>query len=183
MEFPVTSGSFDPAFGEAGGLWVGSATGLQSWDLASGALRRYGRVEVRPWSDNRGLRALELLSYLAAAEDLTGDAKYAEASAALRTAHGYDQMMVNAKITDPCDDNHSDDEEAFLPLYTYAMAYRRLGRALEPPFLATARRFCRETEPESASLYLAICAVIFGGEPDPRILEDLRGWPLDLIDW
>lgn len=43
MEFSVTSGSFDPAFGEAGGLWVGSATGLQSWDLASGALHAHAR--------------------------------------------------------------------------------------------------------------------------------------------
>ena len=45
--------------------------------------------------------------------------RYSAAATRLRDDLGYGRMMVNAKITDPCDDNHSDDEEAFLPLYTY----------------------------------------------------------------
>ena len=36
--------------------------------------------EVPSWSDDRGLRALEMLSYLAAAEEVTGDATYREAA-------------------------------------------------------------------------------------------------------
>ena len=139
--------------------------------------------EVRAWSDNRGLRALELLSYLAAAEELTGDAKYGAAANHLRDDLGYGRMMVNAKITDPCDDNHSDDEEAFLPLYTYAAAFKRMNRPLDAPFLAVMRRFCRETHREGSSFYLTVCQTALGGKPDPRILDDLRGWPLDLIEW
>ena len=102
--------------------------------------------------------------------------------------------MVNAKITDPCDDNHSDDEEAFLPLYTYVMAYKALGRTREPDFDAALSRLCRVTRPEGASLYLAVCAVASsdgssggaGGVPptaSAALVENLRGWPLELIQW
>jgi hypothetical protein len=89
---------------------------------------------VRDWSDNRGLRALELLGYLAAAEQVTGGAVYNATAQRLRRDYSYGRMMINAKITDPCDDNHSDDEEAFLPLYTYMEAFRRLGRPLDTQF-------------------------------------------------
>jgi hypothetical protein len=86
---------------------TGKPTSWGKWDT-------HWLNEVRDWSDNRGLRALEMLSYLAAAEEVTGDGRYKKAADMLRTEHGYGRMMVNAKITVPCDDNHSDDEEAFL---------------------------------------------------------------------
>ena len=48
-------------------------------DPSTGAPTTWGKWspawlnQVRDWSDNRGLRALELLSYLAMAEEVTGD--------------------------------------------------------------------------------------------------------------
>ena len=55
--------------------------------------------------------------------------------------------MVNAKITDPCD-NHSDDEEAFLPLYTY-LALAPGERDAE--FDAALERFCQSPTQRPAS--------------------------------
>jgi hypothetical protein len=141
---------------------------------------------ARDWSDNRGLRALELLSYLAAAEQITGGASkiFNATSERLRRDNAYGRMMINCKISDPCDDNHSDDEEAFLPLYTYITAFHRLGRPLDSHFKATLDRLCRITQPESSSLYLAICAVGKGkSEVSPALADNLRGWPVDLVDW
>jgi hypothetical protein len=139
------------------------------------------------WSDDRGLRAIEMLTYLVAAEEVTGDSRYRLTAEALRAQHGYGRMMVNAKITDPCDDNHSDDEEAFLPLYTYILAHERLGRKRDAEFDAALERFCRITHPEGASLYVAICAIggigELGGGDGAALLESLRGWPLELIEW
>ena len=152
------------------------------------------------WSDDRGLRALEMLSYLAGAEEVTGDASYRRVAETLRATHGYGRMMVNAKITDPCDDNHSDDEEAFLPLYTYLVAYAKLGRKREADFDAALARFCRVTRREGSSLYLAVCALagatgggVAGGgamgggvadaPPPAALAENLRSWPLELIKW
>ena len=138
----------------------------------------------RFWSDARGLRALEIQAHLAAAEEATGDKKFREVFDALRHDHGYDWKMVNAKITSPCDDNHSDDEEAMLPVYTYGMALRALGREkTDTAFKAVLDRFCRILEPERSSLYLAICAVLRSEAPSAAIVENLRGWPLDLVNW
>jgi len=109
--------------------------------------------------------------------------RYRAAFDALTREKGYGRMMVNAKITAPCDDNHSDDQEAFLPLYEYAMAHRQLGRTLDVHYNATLDRFCRITRPESASLYLAMCAAIRGEAADPALLSTLRQWPLELIQW
>ena len=55
---------------------------------------------------------------------------YRAAADAVRREHGYGSMMVNVD-PDPCDDNHSDDEEAFLP-YTYALAFEKMGRKGTP---------------------------------------------------
>jgi len=180
--------------GLVGGIVAANMTLI---DPATAAATTWGKWSpkwldaTRSWSDDRGLRALELLSYLAGAEEVTGDARYRRAAEALRATHGYGRMMVNAKITDPCDDNHSDDEEAFLPLYTYLVAYAKLGRKREPDFDATLARFCRVTRREGASLYLAVCALagatggdVAGAPPPPAALaENLRSWPLELIKW
>lgn len=90
-------------------------------------------------------------------------------------------MMVNCKITAPCDDNHSDDEETFLPLYTYFSSMQRLGRPPDAAFNATARRLCRVTLTENDSLYAAMCAFMLGETPPASITDDLRGWPVDLV--
>ena len=44
--------------------------------------------DVADWSDDRGLRAIEMLTYLVAAEEVTGDAKYRQTADELRAAHG-----------------------------------------------------------------------------------------------
>jgi len=135
---------------------------------------------VRSWSDDRGLRAVEIMAYVRGAHQMTQKEKYSEAHTKL-LKDGYDRIMVNAKITAPCDDNHSDDEEAFLPLYTYAMASQALGLEAGAHFNATVNRFCRITRREKASLYLAMCAVMQATSVDPSLRENLQGWPLELV--
>jgi ligand-binding sensor domain-containing protein len=48
VEFTATVGAFDPSYSTSGGLWLGSEYGLQVWDLATGELRRVGRIEGLP---------------------------------------------------------------------------------------------------------------------------------------
>lgn len=81
--------------------------------------------DYRPFSDERGLQALQMLAYLSAAANLTAPTDAAEkklwldAYADLTNAtNQYLQNMVNAKIDAPCDDNYSDDELMFLPFFS-----------------------------------------------------------------
>lgn len=70
------------------------------------------------WSEERGLKSLSLLSYLAATEHVTGDAKYRSIINQLREKHTYDTNLKVPKnqrgVGSP---NHSDDEMAFMCFY------------------------------------------------------------------
>jgi len=70
------------------------------------------------WAEERGLKSLSLLSYLAATEHVTGDPKYRQAINLLREKHAYDTNLKVPKhqrgVGSP---NHSDDEMAFMCFY------------------------------------------------------------------
>lgn len=71
------------------------------------------------WWQERGLKSLSLLSYLAVAEHLTGDAKYARASRELIDRHGYAHNAMYPKVQQgPGSGNQSDDEMAFMSYYS-----------------------------------------------------------------
>ena len=70
------------------------------------------------WAEERGLKSLSILSYLAATEHVTGDPKYRQLMTMLREKHTYDTNLKNPKnqrgVGSP---NHSDDEMAFMCFY------------------------------------------------------------------
>lgn len=70
------------------------------------------------WSEERGLKSLSLLSYLAATEHVTGDPKYREYIKLLCEKHNYDTNLKVPKTQRGIGSgNHSDDEMAFMCFY------------------------------------------------------------------
>jgi len=70
------------------------------------------------WWQERGLKSLSMLSYLAVAEHITGDAKYAAAARELIDQEGYAQNAMHPKVQHgPGSGNQSDDEMAFMSYY------------------------------------------------------------------
>ena len=70
------------------------------------------------WSEERGLKSLSLLSYLAATEHVTGDPKYRQLINMLREKHAYDtNLKVPKNQRGVGSGNHSDDEMAFMCFY------------------------------------------------------------------
>ena len=68
------------------------------------------------------MNALQILSWIASAQNNTGDPVgfFEDAYLHLTNAtNQYNTNMINAKIETPVDDNYSDDELTFLPYYTY----------------------------------------------------------------
>jgi hypothetical protein len=71
------------------------------------------------WWMERGLNSLSILSYLAVAARVTGDAKYEAASRELIDRHGYAQNLMYPKLQHgPGSGNQSDDEMAFMCYYS-----------------------------------------------------------------
>ena len=134
------------------------------------------------WAYERGLNSLQIISALTCAYHMTGDTKYRDCKYELITKHGYAENILNQKMTYPPEENHSDDELAFLPYY--GLLKYETDPALKKIWAESLRRSWETQRKEKASLW----NIIYGtsGAAD-FLLEDaidnLRNWPLDLRTW
>ncbi|MDP8242612.1 MAG: hypothetical protein P9L94_00915 [Candidatus Hinthialibacter antarcticus] len=133
------------------------------------------------WAFERGLNSLQMVSFLSAAYHVTEDAKFRDALQQLLSTHGYANNTINQKITLPYEDNHSDDELAYLPYYT--LFQTNPAERYQPIFDASLERAWQHVQQHKSSLWAIITSVCF----EPRRMDDalwsLREWPLGSIDW
>jgi hypothetical protein len=150
------------------------------------------------WWPERGLKSLSILSYLAVAEHITGDPKYAAASRELIDREGYAHNAMYPKVQNgPGSGNQSDDEMAFMCYYgllrcsgdevlknmmRWSFYSYWLNEAPEMnPFFNFA--YAAVNQNESASSVWGSYAV----KPWPGWHEDamatLYGFPLDRLNW
>ncbi len=150
------------------------------------------------WRVERGLKSLSILSYLAVAEHMTGDAKYGDAARQLRERYAYDTNAMVSKIQMGIGSgNQSDDEMAFMCFYNL-IKYSK-DDALREQILYSFYTNYALVQPEMNPFFnFAYAAAGLGatysdpwGEhsinPWEGWLEDsmktLTGFPLDRIDW
>ena len=150
------------------------------------------------WWQERGLKSLSILSYLAVAEHITGDAKYLRAARELIDRHGYAHNAMHAKIQHgPGSGNQSDDEMAFMSYYSLLRLSQDedLKRLIRYSFF---RYWVNEAPEMNPFFNFAYAAQNLGvkvpgpfGEiavtPWARWHEDalatLYGFPLDRLNW
>jgi hypothetical protein len=150
------------------------------------------------WWQERGLKSLSILSYLAVAEHVTGDAKYAAASRELIDREGYSQNAMFDKVQNgPGSGNQSDDEMAFMSYYGLLRFSR--DEALKNLIRSSFFHYWVNEAPEMnpffnfayAALSLEATASTPWGnlsvKPWPGWHEDamatLYGFPLDRLNW
>ena len=150
------------------------------------------------WWGERGLKSLSILSYLAVAQHITGDAKYGSAARDLIDRHGYAQNLMFPKVQfGPGSGNQSDDEMAFMCFYTL-LRYSKdetLKNMVRASFYAYWRNEAPEQNPffnfaHAATALGASVRSVWGShdvDPGGPWLEDsmatLRGFPLDRMNW
>ena len=150
------------------------------------------------WFVERGLNSLSILSYLAVAEHVTGDAKYGQAARELIERHGYGANVMNPKTQMGVGSgNQSDDEMAFMCFYnllryTKDEAWRQKWRfafyayhALEQPEMNPFFNFAFTAVGRGQTFENAYGQIPV--DPWTGWLEDsmatLRGFPLDRVNW
>ncbi len=150
------------------------------------------------WWVERGINSLSLLSYLAVAEKVTGDAKYGKVSRELIDLHGYAQNAMFPKVEAGIGSgNQSDDEMAVMAFYTLLRHSKDEG--LKAMIRLSCQRFWLLEQPEMNPFFNFAYAAVNQGQtatnqwgridlsPGPGWLEDsaatLRGFPLDRILW
>lgn len=134
------------------------------------------------WSNERGINALELLSYLKATYHITGDSKYQQEYERLLIDEDYASLVKRAKNYGPSSRTHIDDE-------LLAFAYPALFRyETEEKWLALYREsiqhWHRGIENEYSPLYTFIYAWCIGADTNlNENITTLREIPFDLINW
>lgn len=138
------------------------------------------------WFHERGLNSLEMLCYLKVARHITGDDKYEQVARELIEKHHYALNTINQKTMPGdfpgADDNHSDDELAFLAYYGL-LKYEK-DPQLRAIYLASIERSWQIERPEKNALFNFIYGSVTGRACDVEAaVETLREIPLDLIEW
>jgi len=150
------------------------------------------------WWQERGLKSLSILSYLAVARHITGDPKYAAAARDLIDREGYAHNAMHPKVQHgPGSGNQSDDEMAFMCYYGL-LRYSQ-DEDLKNMVRYSYYRYWLNEEPELnpffnfayAALSLKVSATSSWGDfpvsPRQGWLEDsmgtLYGFPLDRLNW
>jgi hypothetical protein len=134
------------------------------------------------WWYERGINSLQILSFLKAAYHMTNDQKFEKAYGSLIKDHHYDTNMVQQKMYDPFDINHSDDELSYLPyyiLFRYATEPEHL-----PVYIKSLERSWKAEQADRIPIWNIISSVSLRKDCDLNIaLEELQLIPMDLITW
>jgi hypothetical protein len=161
----------------------------------------YGPDELNrnpDWWQERGLKSLSMLSYLAVASYVTGDSKYERISRHLADREGYAHNAMHPKVQHgPGSGNQSDDEMAFMCYYNL-LRYSKdenLKALIRVSFYRYWLNEAPEMNPFFNFAYAAHGLSASGHTPFGTFtlapaenwladsLKTLRGFPLDRLNW
>ncbi|HEY3855045.1 MAG TPA: hypothetical protein VGO67_11670 [Verrucomicrobiae bacterium] len=144
------------------------------------------------WWPERGLNSLSLLSYLAVAEHMTGEPKYAAASRELIEKEGYAHNAMYSKVQrGPGTGNQSDNEMAFMDYYDilHYSQDEELKKMMRTSFYLYWLNVAPEMNPFFNFAYAAhnleATPLTLKSWPDwhEDSMATLLGFPLDWIEW
>jgi len=137
-------------------------------------------------SDQRGTNSLQLLAWLAAAADITGNDTFIDHFGTLVRDHQYDVNMINAKLENPEEYVYFDDELSFFPFLNYAMTSYTPYVDTFPTALAHAfQQTRRQHEAMWHFVSYNLSDATLGNDPADfaSSAETLRHWPISMVNW
>ncbi|HOV31826.1 MAG TPA: hypothetical protein PLX23_00505 [Candidatus Hydrogenedens sp.] len=134
------------------------------------------------WANERGINALEILSYLKASYHITGDSKYQQEYERLLIDEDYASLVKKAKNYGPSSRTHIDDE---LLAFTYPALFRyETDEKWLELYRESIQHWHRGIENEHSPLYDFIYAWCMGSNQNlNETITTLREIPFDLINW
>ncbi len=148
------------------------------------------------WYEERGLNSLSMLSYLAVAEHVSGDPKYRRVANGLIRDHSYHLNTLLAKMAEgPGTGNQSDDEMAIMGFYN--LVNYETDRELSQIYGVAFWQYWERERRENCPFFNFAFGGVTGGRVrspwgapfGPRgfgleeAVDELKRFPLDLIDW
>lgn len=134
------------------------------------------------WHEERGNNSAELLAHLNAAYHITHNPKYLLAKRQLIEKHGYARNALLTDYSTPAEHTHIVDSllhQAYPNLVSYETD-AKLKRIWQESLRLWHKTVARDKRFMYDSIYVRFTGLPVDLRP---ALEDLRDWPLDLIDW
>ncbi|MCX8065431.1 MAG: hypothetical protein N3G21_09720 [Candidatus Hydrogenedentes bacterium] len=134
------------------------------------------------WANERGINAVEILSYLKTAYHITGDKKYQEKYEQLLINENYAELVKRAKNYGASARTHIDDELlafAYPALFRYEKDEKWLSI-----FKESIEHWYKGASKEKSPFFNFIYAWCMGKDPNLKeSIHTLRDIPYDLVDW
>lgn len=144
----------------------------------------------REWSDERGVNSLEVLGYICAGANYTGDPDglFATAYAELtNSTNQYDMNVVNQKVEWPLDVNYGDDGLSWSAYITHLSNCQSgpLAKHREPVLhsLSRAWKYVRNLRSAYWNAQHAFLVGQLDAEDADAVAWNLRSWPLEQVDY
>lgn len=134
------------------------------------------------WVEEAAGNSVEMLSYLGVAYRMTGKQRYVEAAKLLIDKHGYAKNALRTVYQTPSERTHIEDELLSI-VYPNALRYAVLPE-LKPIFQKSMQAWFPACRQDNIALYDFVYARYSGKSvPLKPAVDQLRDWPLDLIEW
>lgn len=134
------------------------------------------------WRAQRDHNAVEILSFLNAADHITGEKRFRDAARLLIDKHGYAFNASRPKVSAISELTHI-DEDLLSMSYPSLMAYEK-----DPRLLELYQAGMRQWHPYIAEEHSPLYDFLFNRFSGEQVALDgagfvLRDWPLDLVEW
>lgn len=134
------------------------------------------------WHEEMPGNSVEMLSYLGVAYRMTGKERYRAAARFLIDKHRYDKNMLETRFDTPAERTHIVDE--LLSIVYPNLATHLIFPELKPLAEISIQRWHKTAEPDGIPFYDFVYNRFSGKRvPLDRAVENLRDWPLDMIEW
>lgn len=134
------------------------------------------------WMYERSLNSLQILSFLKTAKQYTGITKYDSVYKVLTEKHGYAHNALYTKIYGPFETSHSDDILNFFP-YHGVFGFARNDKYFDH-YVKSLDRSWRKVANDRMPVWNVIASALLERDCGLGVaLEELRQYPLDLVDW
>lgn len=134
------------------------------------------------WQPERGSNSVEILSYLAVANHVTGDEKYLRELEKLFTEKKYSELILEPKLSAPSEFTYIDDQLLAIS-YRGLLAYDRDPKR-RAVYLESIRNWFDVIRRDHSPLYNFVYGGVMGGDFGAiGCVELLRDMPLDMVDW
>lgn len=134
------------------------------------------------WIYERGLNALQFLSFMKTASFFTKDPKFEKHYQLLVNKHRYAQNALHAKQFGPFETSHSDDILNFFPYYNL-LKYSQ-NDPHRATYIKSLKRSWKAVQNDHMPVWNVFASALLNQDCDLDIaLKEIQEYPIDLIDW